>query len=184
MRLLLHSCCAPCSSSVLEQLINGGQFDEITVYYYNPNIFPESEYIKRKNEQIRMLNLLYPNVKILDCDYERDKYLCAVKGFEQEKEGGARCDICYRLRMKETALKAKELGYDYFGTTLSVSPYKNAEHLNFIGQDLESQIGVKYFVSNFKKKNGYLRSIQLSKTYNLYRQNYCGCPYSMPKDNE
>ena len=181
MRLLLHSCCAPCSSSVIEQLMQSGQFKHISVLYYNPNIFPENEYKKRKNEQIRMLQMLYPEVSIIDCDYEYDKFLLAVKGLEQEKEGGTRCEVCYRLRMEQTAKKAKEMGFDCFATTLSVSPYKDAELLNQIGQDIASRIGVTYLISNFKKKNGYLRSIQLSKEYNLYRQNYCGCPFSMPK---
>ena len=181
MKLLLHSCCAPCSSSVLEQLITAGKFEEISIYYYNPNIFPETEYLKRKADQIRMLGILYPFIKIIDCDYDNKTFLNVVKGLEKEKEGGARCDVCYRLRMKNTAEKARELGYDYFGTTLSVSPYKNAEHLNNIGFELQVEVGVNYLEANFKKKNGYLRSIQLSKELNLYRQNYCGCPFSMPQ---
>ena len=179
MKLLLHSCCAPCSSSVIEQILLSTQFESISILFYNPNIFPQEEYIKRKNEQIRMLKMLYPNVDMIDIDYDSATFLEAVKGYEKDKEGGARCKICYELRMKKTAEIAKENHFDYFGTTLSVSPYKNAELLNDIGLNIESEVGIKYLVANFKKKNGYLRSIQLSKEYGLYRQQYCGCPYSM-----
>lgn len=174
--MLLHSCCAPCSSSVLEKLV--AEYD-VTVLYYNPNIYPKEEYEKRKAEQIRLINEVYPNVKFLDCDYDADEYFKCVSGLESEKEGGARCVKCFKLRMGYTAQKAKELGFDCFTTTLSVSPHKNSKLLNEIGEELSKKFDIEYIVSDFKKKDGYLRSIQLSKKYNLYRQNYCGCKFSM-----
>lgn len=179
--LLLHSCCAPCSSYVIEYLSN---YFYITVLYYNPNIEPQEEYIKRKNEEIRFINEFktkYP-VKMLDCDYDNEKYHEVIKGLENEPEGGARCSKCFVLRMEEAAKKALELKMDYFGTTLTVSPYKNSQILNNIGKSLEEKYGIKYLYSDFKKREGYKRSIELSKIYNLYRQHYCGCLYS--KDNE
>lgn len=176
-KVLLHSCCAPCSSYVLEYLSN---YFEITVFYYNPNISPIDEYLKRKEEQIRLINLLDTKYKIdyIDADYDNDLYEKLIKGYEKEPERGKRCDICYRLRLEKTAIKAKELNYDFFCTTLTLSPYKNSNKLNEIGYDLERQYNVKYLCSDFKKKEGYKRSIELSKLYNLYRQNYCGCIYS------
>ena len=176
-KLLLHSCCAPCSSAVLERLINEGKWD-ITVLYYNPNIHPKEEYEKRKSEQIRLISSYYPNVKFLDCDYCSNEFFTAVKGYEKEKEGGDRCQICFKLRLSYTAKQAKKHGFDIFGTTLSVSPYKNAKLLNEIGIEIQKEMGVEYLVSDFKKQNGYLRSIQLSKQYDLYRQKYCGCVFS------
>ena len=173
-KLLLHSCCAPCSSSVISRLCN--LFD-ITVVYYNPNIYPESEYLKRKAEQIRLLELL--NVKFLDCDYNEKEFLSQVVGLEAEKEGGARCPKCFMLRLKYTAKKAKEYGFDYFGTTLTISPHKNEQIINLLGETLENDLNVKFLYSDFKKHNGYLNSIKLSKEYNLYRQDYCGCRYSL-----
>ena len=174
-KLLLHSCCAPCSSSVLERLV---QNFEIALIYYNPNIHPKAEYEKRKKEQIRLINEKYPNVQIIDADYDVENFIDAVKGYEKEKEGGARCEICFRIRLNYVANKAKELNYDIFTTTLSVSPHKNAKLINEIGVELSRVYGVEYLISDFKKQNGYLRSIQISKEMGLYRQNYCGCKYS------
>lgn len=175
--LLLHSCCAPCSSYVLETLSN---YFKITIYYYNPNIYPMDEYIKRKEEEKRFISEFktkYP-VSFLDCDYDNDKFNNMAKGLENLKEGDKRCYLCYSLRMKETALKAKELNFDYFTTTLSISPYKNSKWINEIGRNLEKEIGIKFLPNDFKKKNGYKRSIELSSIYGLYRQDYCGCVYS------
>ncbi|MBE7082943.1 MAG: epoxyqueuosine reductase QueH [Clostridiales bacterium] len=173
-KLLLHSCCAPCSSSVISRI---KELFDITVVYYNPNIYPENEYLKRKTDQIRLLKLL--NVKFLDCDYNEQEFLSQVVGLEAEKEGGARCPKCFMLRLKYTAQKAKELGFDYFGTTLTISPHKNEQIINLLGESLEKDINVKFLYSDFKKHNGYLNSIKLSKEYNLYRQDYCGCRYSL-----
>lgn len=177
-RLLLHSCCAPCSSYVLEYL---SEYFEITVFYYNPNIFPESEYTKRLLEQqtlISDMNFKHP-VSFLDGNYDKDKFYSMAAGLEHVKEGGERCFKCYELRLNETAQMAAKGGFDYFTTTLSISPMKNAEKLNTIGKDIASRYGIKYLQSDFKKKNGYKRSIELSKTHGLYRQDYCGCQFSM-----
>lgn len=178
--LLLHTCCAPCSSSVITRLAN--HFN-ITILYYNPNIEPEEEYILRKEEQIRFLKEINLNIKFLDCDYENEKFKNISKGLENLPEGGFRCHECYKLRLKKTGELAKNLKYDYFGTTLTVSPYKNSQVLNKIGEELESELNVKYLYSDFKKKEGYKKSIELSKKYNLYRQNYCGCTYSKINNN-
>ena len=175
--LLLHSCCAPCSSYVLEYLSN---YFEITVFYYNPNIFPESEYTKRILEQqtlIGQMETKYPVSFAAGC-YDRDRFYEIAKGLEKEKEGGERCRKCYELRLREAASMAAEGGFDYFTTTLSISPMKNAARLNEIGLSLEEEYPVKYLVSDFKKKNGYKRSIELSREYGLYRQDYCGCEFS------
>lgn len=175
--LLLHSCCAPCSSHVIDTL---SPYFNITILYYNPNIEPYDEYIKRKKEEKRFINQ-YPNINklnIIDCDYDNDKYHEIIKGLEQEKEGGARCIKCYYLRLEKTARLAKENKYDYFATTLTVSPLKNSTKLNEIGEKLSKQQDIKYLYSDFKKKNGYKHSIELSKQYDLYRQDYCGCIYS------
>ena len=176
-KLLLHSCCAPCSSYVLEYL---SKYFKITVFYYNPNISIKEEFEKRLKEQVRLINEMdtVNKIDIIEGKYENDKYEETIKGLENEKEGGNRCFKCYRLRMEETAKLAKKLNYDYFTTTLSISPYKNAAKLNEIGEDLEKEYNIKYLYSDFKKKNGYKRSIELSKIYKLYRQNYCGCIYS------
>lgn len=175
--LLLHSCCAPCSSYVLSYLSN---YFKITVFYYNPNIHPDDEYKKRKEEQIRLIKELKTKYKIdyLDCDYNPNEFFSIAKGLEQEKEGASRCMKCYFFRMKETAKQASTLHFDYFGTTLSVSPYKNASKLNEIGSFLEKEYPVSFLYADFKKRNGYKQSISLSKEYNLYRQHYCGCIYS------
>lgn len=176
-KLLLHSCCAPCSSYVIEYL---SKYFDITIFYYNPNISPISEYLKRKEEQIRLIKEIKSTNKlnIIDCDYDNDIYEEMIKGLENEPERGNRCTVCFNLRLRKTAVTAKEMEYDYFGTTLTVSPYKNSNLINEIGLDLQEELGVDYLVSDFKKKNGYKRSIELSKIYNLYRQNYCGCKYS------
>ena len=176
-RLLLHSCCAPCSSYVIEYLSN---YFDITIFYYNPNISPIEEYLKRKDEQIRLINTISTigKLDIIDCDYDNNLYEEAIKGLEFEPERGKRCTVCFNLRLDKTANKAKELNYDYFATTLTVSPYKNSNLINDIGMEIQNKYNVKYLMSDFKKKNGYKRSIELSKKYNLYRQNFCGCKYS------
>ncbi len=174
-RLLLHSCCGPCSSYVITYLKD---YFDITVLYYNPNIEPEDEYIKRKNEQIKLINLLNANIKLLDIDYDNEAFRNKVVGYENEKEGGARCHLCYELRLDKTASIAKEKDYEYFCTTLTVSPYKNAKVINELGEKLEKKYNIKWLYSDFKKKDGYKKSIILSKEYNLYRQNYCGCLFS------
>ena len=176
-RLLLHSCCAPCSSYVLEYLSN---YFEITVFYYNPNIFPENEYTKRILEQqmlIGDMKMKYP-VSFLAGNYDRERFFEMARGIEHLKEGGERCFKCYELRLEESAKVAQDGGFDFFTTTLSISPMKNAEKLNEIGTTLGKKYGVSYLQSDFKKKNGYKRSIELSKTYDLYRQDYCGCEFS------
>lgn len=175
--LLLHSCCAPCSSYVLEYL---SQYFKITVFYYNPNIYPQQEYEKRVEEQRLFIQNIPAKYPIGFCEgrYEQDEFYNAVKGLEKIREGGERCYACYELRLKETARLAKEQGYDYFTTTLSISPLKNAVKLNEIGERLASFMEIPYLVSDFKKKNGYQRSIALSGQYGLYRQDYCGCIFS------
>lgn len=176
-RLLLHSCCAPCSSAVLEYL--SPHFD-ITLFYFNPNITPEEEYRKRVAELHRLIaEAAYPNpVRIVEGRYDSGEFFRMAQGLETLPEGGQRCYRCYRLRLEETAKQAAADGYEYFTTTLSVSPYKNAQKLNAIGSELSAQYGVKYLLSDFKKKDGYRRSIELSAQYGLYRQNYCGCVFS------
>ena len=179
--LLIHSCCAPCSSYVLEYL---SEYFKITVFYYNPNIYPESEYTKRIAEQqklIRDMEFRYP-VSFLAGEYDKEKFYEMAAGMEDLKEGGARCMKCYELRLSEAARQAVAGGFDYFTTTLSISPMKNAQKLNEIGLRVGKEYGVKYLVSDFKKKNGYKRSIELSKEYGLYRQDYCGCEFSMRRD--
>lgn len=172
-KLLLHSCCGPCSSSVIERLRD---YFDITVIYYNPNIEPKEEYEKRKSEQLRLLNEL--EIKIMDIDYLNNEYHKKIKGYENEPENGLRCPLCFELRLDKTASKAKENNFDFFGTTLTVSPHKNSKIINEIGLKLEEKYGVKFLLSDFKKEDGYKRSIELSKKYDLYRQDYCGCLYS------
>lgn len=177
-RLLLHSCCAPCSSYVLEYL---SAYFEITVFYYNPNIYPENEYTKRIIEQQRLIEKMtavHP-VSFIAGNYDREKFHLAVRGLEQEPEGGERCMRCFAMRLRETAGIAKEGGFDYFTTTLTISPQKNAVMINGIGEKAGEESGIPYLPSDFKKKNGYKRSIELSREYGLYRQNYCGCEYSL-----
>ena len=177
-RLLLHSCCAPCSSYVLEYL---SRYFEITVFYYNPNIYPPEEFGKRVEEQKRLIAQLpaeHP-ISFLDGPYEPERFYEMARGLEQVPEGGARCFKCYRLRLTETAEMARAGKYDYSTTTLSISPLKNAEKLNEIGGQLAKDYGVDYLYSDFKKRNGYKRSTELSREYGLYRQDYCGCVFSM-----
>lgn len=175
--LLLHSCCAPCSSYVLEYL---SKYFQITVYYYNPNIDSKEEYEKRAEEQRRLISEMeFPEeVAFIKEEFCPKEFYEAVKGYEKEPEGGKRCLICYRLRLSEAARAARDLGSDYFTTTLTISPMKNAQWLNEIGQELEEQYHVKFLPSDFKKKNGYKRSVELSQMYGLYRQSFCGCIFS------
>ena len=178
--LFLHSCCAPCSSYCLEYLSN---YFKITVFYYNPNIFPSEEYEDRVNEQERLIfelnqsGVKYP-IRLVKGEYHPEEFYAAVKGLEREPEGGARCTECFKLRLRESAKLAKEGGFDCFTTTLTISPLKDAERLNVIGEEMGNEYGVQFLNSDFKKKNGYKRSTELSKEHNLYRQNYCGCVYS------
>lgn len=176
-KLLIHSCCAPCSSYVLEYL---SQYFEITVYFYNPNIYPPLEYIRRVEEQDRLIhemNFIHP-VTLQTGAYEPQEFYRIVEGLEKEPEGGLRCFRCYELRLQEAAKIAQAGKFDYFTTTLSISPLKNADKLNEIGEKLGREYRVAYLPSDFKKKNGYKRSVELSKEHNLYRQDYCGCVFS------
>ena len=175
--ILLHSCCAPCSSYVLEYL---AKYFKITIFYYNPNISQTEEYQKRASEQIRFINEYnskYP-VSFIEGDYEPSVFFNTVRGLEHCQEGGERCFACYDMRLRETAKQAAIRGFDYFTTTLTISPLKNSVKINQIGQSIGQEYGVNYLLSDFKKKEGYKRSIQLSKEYGLYRQNYCGCVFS------
>lgn len=175
--LLLHVCCAPCSSYVLEYL---SAFFDITVFFYNPNITSESEYNYRVDEVHRLLSHMSvtEDIRFVEGKYDTSEFFRIAKGLESAPEGSERCFKCYRLRLRESAEFAKNNGFDYFTTTLSISPYKNAEKLNTIGGELAEEYGVKYLFSDFKKRNGYKRSIELSAEYDLYRQDYCGCIYS------
>lgn len=180
--LLLHACCAPCSSGVLPVLAD---HFKITLFFHNPNISPESEYNYRLEELKRLVGEMgYSDIEIVEPEYKEEEFLAIAKGREDLPEGGARCKDCYRLRLSATAEYAKEKGFDYFTTTLTVSPYKNAEYLNEIGRELSDEYGVKYLLSDFKKKEGYKRSCENSKKYGLYRQIYCGCVYSKAKAEE
>lgn len=175
-KLLLHSCCAPCSCAVLEYLLN---YFEITVFFYNPNITFEEEYQKRLLEQKEYHNKRGYNIEVIDGRYNpQEDFFENIKGLEKEKEGGARCFKCYSLRMEETAIRASLDGYDYFSTVLSISPLKNAQWINEIGMELEKKYNIKFLFGDFKKKSRYLRSVNLSKEYQLYRQDYCGCVFS------
>lgn len=175
--LLLHACCAPCSSAVIERL---SSIFKITILFFNPNINDKSEYDKRLSELknfVSKIKTKYP-VNIIDGRYDPKEFFAISKGLEEEKERGKRCYKCYKLRLRETALVARQLKFDFFTTTLSISPYKNSLWLNEIGEDLSTQYDVSYLYADFKKNNGYKRSIELSKEYNLYRQDFCGCIYS------
>lgn len=175
-KLLLHACCAPCSSAVLERI---SKYFDITILYYNPNITEPEEYEKRLNEIenfVKKLNI--KNIKVLRGRYNPKEFFDISVGLEKEKERGKRCYKCYELRLKETAKVAEELNFDYFTTTLSISPYKNSKWLNEIGENLNKEFKPTYLYADFKKKNGYKRSIELSQKYGLYRQDYCGCIYS------
>lgn len=187
-RLLLHACCAPCSSAVIEEL---ALYFDITLYFYNPNIYPQAEYDFRLIELHRLVKEMSASdaiskesaegisrIEIAEGKYEPEVFFELSKGYEKLPEGDLRCEICYKLRLSETARYAREHGFDYFCTTLSVSPYKNAQKLNTIGEELAELYGVPYLLSDFKKRNGYKRSCELSGIFDLYRQNFCGCPYS------
>ena len=178
-KLLLHSCCGPCSTVVIERLKEN--FD-LTVFYYNPNIEPKEEYEKRKQEQKKVCQFF--NVAFVDCDYDNESWRKFVAGFENEKEGGARCEKCFIYRLKATALYAKENGFNIFASTLSVSPHKNTLVINKVGEALSKEYAVEFLPESFKKKDGYLRSINLSKELNLYRQGYCGCLYGLAMQNK
>lgn len=177
--LALHSCCGPCSTYVLKYLT---QFFNVTLLFYNPNIQPEAEYQKRLETQKTVCNEL--GVKLVDFNYNTTEFLNAVKGFENEKEGGARCTECFKLRLNHGADYAAKNGFDFFTTTLTVSPHKNAWLINELGQGICKSVGINWLPSDFKKKNGYLTSITLSKQYGLYRQDYCGCIFSKTKDTD
>lgn len=176
-KLLLHSCCAPCSSYVLEYL---SPYFDITVFYYNPNIAPKDEYLLRVEEQKELILKmpLKSSVSFLLGEYDTLSFFSLAKGHETEPEGGSRCKACYHLRLRKTAEEAKKGGFDYFTTTLTISPHKDSQALNQIGKQLAEEFNIPYLFSDFKKRNGYRRSCQLSEIYDLYRQNYCGCPYS------
>ena len=179
-RLLLHSCCAPCSTACIERLKD---FFDITVYYYNPNIDGKKEFDLRAEEQKRLCKTL--GVPLIIEEYDCSEFYSLVKGLESAVEGGARCAKCFELRLNKSGTKAKEKGFDYFATTLTVSPLKNAKLINEIGLTVQESVGVKYLPTDFKKRNGYLRSIELSNEFLLYRQNYCGCEFSKTKiDNK
>lgn len=173
--LLLHSCCAPCSSYVLEYLT---KYFEITVFYYNPNISPKEEYLHRVKEIQRLIKEMCPQVHFWEGTYQPEKFYEIAKGLENEPERGVRCHKCYRLRLEESAILAKSQNFDYFTTTLSISPQKDAAVLNQIGKELSEKYHIPYLYSDFKKKNGYKRSIELSAEFHLYRQNFCGCIFS------
>ena len=174
--LLLHACCAPCSSAVLERI---AEYFDITILYYNPNITEKEEYEKRLQELEKFVNEInLDNIKVMPGRYQPEEFFEMSKGLEQEKERGKRCYQCYKLRLEETAKIAEQQNFDFFTTTLSISPYKNSKWLNEIGVDLDKKYQSTYLYADFKKKNGYKRSIELSKQYNLYRQDYCGCIYS------
>ena len=178
--ILLHSCCAPCSSYVITFLSN---YFNITILYYNPNIYPKEEYYKRKEEQIKLIKTLKTKNKLdfLDCDYDNDIYNEKVKGYETQREGGSRCQICFNLRLEKTAKIAKSKNYDYFCSTLTVSPHKNSKIINEIGEKISQEYNIKWLYSDFKKNEGFKQSIELSKKYELYRQDYCGCIFSQNK---
>lgn len=177
-KVLLHSCCGPCSTQVIDFLKD---YFNITIYYYNPNIEPLEEYLKRKQEQIRFINeynkKALDKIEYIDSNYDNEVFENFIKGLEREPEGGARCSKCFYLRLKNTALKAKENKFEYFGTTLTVSPHKNSQVINKIGEFISNELNIKFIYGDFKKNDGYKKSIEFSKEYNLYRQDYCGCKY-------
>ncbi len=174
-KLLIHSCCGPCSSYVLDYLNN---YFDISIFYYNPNIFPEKEFVYRSKEQEELINKMGLDTKFIGQEHRSQEFYETVIGYENEPEKGSRCSLCFKLRLEETAKYALENSYDYFTTTLSISPHKDAQLLNQIGRELEKVYGIKYLYSDFKKKDGYRKSVDLSKKYNMYRQEYCGCEFS------
>ena len=173
-KLLLHCCCAPCSSAVIERI---KQFFDITFFYFNPNIFPQDEYEKRKQEFKKL------NAQVVDVGYNHEEFINLVRGLEQEKEGGKRCRACIAYRMQQSFDYAKKNGFDVVTTTLSISPHKDAEYINKIGEKLEKKFQVKFLHADFKKENGYLRSIQICNELKIYRQDYCGCEFSINQNN-
>ena len=175
-KLLLHSCCGPCSTTAITRL---AQEYDVTVYYYNPNIYPEQEFKKRQQTQKDFLQKYNSNIKLIEGEWENNLYESCIKGLEECKEGGERCSKCFYLRLYKTAERAKLEGFDLFATTLTVSPHKNAKLINSIGKQIEQELNIQYLESDFKKQDGYLQSIKMSKEYDLYRQNYCGCKYSI-----
>ncbi len=177
--LLLHACCAPCSSYCLEYLKD---YFDITLFFYNPNITDEKEFSKRFEELERLAQIMIPNAKIICPPYCKDEFLSSVKGLENCLEGGERCSVCYALRLAKACEYAEENGFDYYCSTLSISPYKNCKKLNSIGEALAKDKRVNHLPNDFKKKGGYARSVQLSEEYGLYRQNYCGCEFSKRND--
>ena len=182
-RLLLHSCCGPCSSAVLEKLC---PFFDVTVYYYDPNIHPREEYDRRAREQARLLEEMRPagkQVGLIAAEWDAENWFSLTRGLEDEKEGGRRCEVCFEMRLMKTAEAALRGGFDLFTTTLTVSPHKDPDKVNAAGFRAEKATGARYLPSDFKKRDGYLRSLRLSAEYSLYRQNYCGCVYSMRKDS-
>ena len=176
-KLLLHSCCGPCSTAVIEKLLQDGNYN-ITVFYFNPNITDRDEYEHRKAEQKRVIKELYPGLQFIEGNYDPREYYEVTAGYESDPEGGFRCSLCFTLRLEETARYAKEHDYDCFDTTLSVSPYKSYDTICAIAKQLETKYKVEYLAGNYKKKDGYKRSIELSKQLDLYRQHFCGCEYS------
>lgn len=178
--ILLQCCCAPCATAVINRLSEN--FD-ITLFYYNPNTFPESEYLKRLDTLKEYVEKARLMLDIVEIGYRQDEYLSATKGFSDYTEGGPRCEACIRNRLSKTAEYAKEHGFDYFASTLSISPMKNARVINEIGEELEKTVGVKYLVNDFKKENGFVESVNISKEYGLYRQDYCGCEASKNRRN-
>jgi len=184
-KLFLHSCCGPCSTAVIERLVD--DFD-VTVFYYNPNITDQKEYEHRRDEEIRFINEYSAktgnDIKFIEGNYDPAEYYKVCTGLEQAPEGGERCLKCFELRLKETIKEAKEKGFDCFDTTLTVSPYKNFDNISRIARELAEGSGIEYLEGNYKKQDGYKRSIDLSKEYGLYRQHFCGCEFSMPKGDE
>ena len=177
-KLFLHTCCAPCVTVPIERLESEY---EITCFFYNPNIHPKDEYKQRLTELKRIVKKL--NIELVEHQYDAERWFDLVKGLEDEPEGGKRCAVCFKIRMQEAAKLAKEKGYDFFTTTLTISPHKNAKLINQIGLELSERYGIQFLEANFKKKDGYKRSIELSKNYNLYRQDYCGCIFSRRSNN-
>ena len=176
-KMLLHSCCGPCSTSVIDRLKE--EYD-LTIFYYNPNIYPREEYQKRLAEQQKYVSLIGLDIVVVDGTYiDNADFESHCVGLENEKEGGARCSVCFAYRLDKTAQYAKQNGYDIFATTLTVSPHKNAKVINDIGLNIAQKYNIDYLVADFKKQDGYLKSIRLSQKYSLYRQNYCGCKYSL-----
>ena len=178
-KLLLHCCCGPCSTAVIERL---KEFFDISIFYYNPNIYPQDEFNKRLLNQKKVAEF-FGGINLIVPTYDEHEYLTKIKGLEGDVEGGNRCDECFKLRLTQTAIYAKEKGFDFFGTTLTVSSHKNEQHINKIGEEIMKEYNIPFLYSDFKKHDGYKRSIDLSKQFSLYRQNYCGCRFSIKVEN-